>query len=715
MFNIENIDLSLAFSPLFFIIALLVIAAYSLYIYKHTIPEVSIPYKILLVSLRTLALILILLVIFEPVLNITKKDRIEPVNLVFVDNSKSIQIQDGTERKDITNNFLHDIKSSSLANRSEFYSFGRSVNKMSGDSLDHFSFSESVTNYSSVFNHSSLQHQNISSIIFISDGVITDGSNPIYSAEKLGIPVYTIGVGDTVRKNNLEIGKVLFNEYIYAGNPTAINIAILNIGYSDNKIKTSLFEDGVQLDSKEIILSSEGISNVSFSYTPKSAGEKKLTLAVSNLKNEITYADNKKTIFINVLNNKLNTLLLAGSPSSDLSFIKNMLAVDENLRVTTYTQINNTQFLEKVDVSKLLDSADILFLVGFPSQRTPSNLLEKVFNAIKIKNIPYFLVLSSSIDLARLKGIENELPFTIQRINYSPVEVQPQVSNDDLQNPLLQGGNKNVNDWEDMPPVFRPNSDFYAKPESNVLAKVKINNIPINSPLILTRKLGNKRSIAVLARDIWRWKLLTAEKNLDSFDRLIINSVKWLNTSEDQKMVNIRTSKKLYSPGEPVEFIAQVYDETFNPVENSELTIEVKSGNNNYQLTMNSLGSGLYEGSLPASTPGDYKYSGTANFNNKTLGRDNGMFSIGDVEIEMVNPQMDKEFLTLLSSLTGGKFYYGKEYKELIKMLENNNDNKPKNRIIKSEFFLWTNKWILFIIIFLFALEWFLRKRSGML
>jgi len=71
-----------------------------------------------------------------------------------------------------------------------------------------------------------------------------------------------------------------------------------------------------------------------------------------------------------------------------------------------------------------------------------------------------------------------------------------------------------------------------------------MNNIPSKTPLIVSRKLGNKRSIAVLAKDIWKWKLQTATKNLDLFDRFINSSVKWLNTSEDQKQVNIKTSKK---------------------------------------------------------------------------------------------------------------------------------------------------------------------------
>lgn len=715
MFNFEKINLSLSFSPLLFIFGLLLIVGYSVYIYRYTVPEVSTPYRLFLTALRSLALLLLLFIIFEPILNITKRNNITPVSLIFVDDSKSIQIQDGTNRKEIVKDFINGTGKSSIASKARFFSFGRNVNKVPVDSLGNLSFNESSTNYSNVFNLQDLTEQNISSIVFVSDGVITDGSNPIYTAEKLGIPIYTLGVGDTTKNNNLEIRKVLFNEYIYAGTPTAINMILLNTGFKDSKVTAALYEEGVQVDKKDITLSSDGTSNVNFNYTPKTAGERKLTLTVSNLKDELTYADNKKILYIRVLDSKLNTLVIAGSPSPDLSFIRNSLASDENLRVSTVTQVSSNKFLEKVDPNRAIDSANVLFLVGFPSSQTPASLLNKVISTIKTKNIPYFFILSASTDLNKLRSLETELPFNIQRVSNGFSEVQPYIPPNELQNTLVQNSSGNPDIWDNMPPVSRSNSEFSAKPESEVIARIKINNIPINSPLILTRKLGNKRSAAVLAKDIWRWKLQTAEKKIDAYDRLFVNSVKWLNTKEDQKMVTIKTSKKLYSLGEPIDFTAQVYDDTFNPVEDAEVTVNVSSGKDKYQLTMNSLGSGLYEGSLSANNPGDYLFSGSAKSNNKTLGNDNGKFSIGDVEIELINPRMDKDFLTSLSTQTKGKFFYGPNYKQLIQTLEQISEKKTQGKLIKSEITLWSNKWMLVAVILLFAIEWFLRKRSGML
>src|SRR3990170_6701607 len=98
MFGYEEINLQLSYSSLYFFIALILIGIYAFYVYRFTIPPVSRFKKILLVSLRTLALLTILFIFFEPVLSFTKKLILEPVNLIFIDNSRSVRIDDGTDR-----------------------------------------------------------------------------------------------------------------------------------------------------------------------------------------------------------------------------------------------------------------------------------------------------------------------------------------------------------------------------------------------------------------------------------------------------------------------------------------------------------------------------------------------------------------------------------------------------------------------------------------
>jgi hypothetical protein len=272
-----------------------------------------------------------------------------------------------------------------------------------------------------------------------------------------------------------------------------------------------------------------------------------------------------------------------------------------------------------------------------------------------------------------------------------------------------------VDAWNNLPPVYQPNVDLKSKPESDVISKIKINNTPMNRPLIVTRILGSQKSIAVLAADLWRWKLETAPKNLDLFNRFILSSVKWLNTKEDHKQFTLKTTKKLYSLGEQVEFNAQVYDQSFNPVTDAEIKVGIKSGDRNYEINLNSIGSGLYEGTFPSNQPGDYTYTGVGYKNNIRLGSDNGRFNIGETDIEMVNPTMNSEYLSLISNQTSGKFFYNSNYSELYSILKQIAVRSSKNKIEVSNINLWSNEWLLIAAILVFALEWFFRKRWGML
>jgi len=409
-------------------------------------------------------------------------------------------------------------------------------------------------------------------------------------------------------------------------------------------------------------------------------------------------------------------LLIAGSPSSDVSFIKNSLKSDNNLSISSITQVARDKFIEKDYSQKLIDSTNIIFLVGFPSKETPPQLLLSVLNEIKDKDKPFFITLSNGVDLLRLKSLQDELPFTVGNISGDYLEIQPDISVSESNNPLLQNNVTNpVNAWNNLPPVYQPNIDLKSKPESEVISKVKINNIPMNRPLILTRVLGSKKSIALLAADVWIWKLETATKNLDLFDRFILSSVKWLNTKEDHKEFSVKTTKKLYSLGEQVEFNAQVYDQTFNPVQDADVKVSIKSSNKNYDINLNSIGGGLYEGTFQADQAGDYTYTGEGYKNNNKLGSDEGKFNIGETDIEMVNPTMNSEYLSLLSNQTGGKFFYNSNYRSLYPILKEITAHSSKDKIEVSRINLWSNEQLLIAAILFFALEWFMRKRWGML
>lgn len=712
MFGFEKIDLSFSFNAVYFFIGLILIVVYSIFVYRFTLPPVSKFNKGILTLLRSLALILLLFIFFEPVLTLIKKQILTPLNYFFIDNSKSITIKDGTDRVSNLSSVTEILNSASINGEKYFYSFASDVHSINNDSLNKLNFNESSTDFSKIFSKINQIENNIASITIISDGVITQGSTPIYSAEKIGVPVFTVGIGDSSKKNDIEIKNVINNEFIYSETPTTILATILNKGFAGKTTQISLYENSHLVEQKSVTLDQSGVNSVSFDYTPKQSGEKKLSIRINSIQGESNSLNNQKVFYVDVLSNKINVLLIAGSPSSDLTFIKNTLTSDNNMRVNTLTQITPGNFLE-ANANAKLDSADIIYLLGFPTNSTSEDFLNRLANKLENKSTPFFLLLSGDVDIRKLNKINNFLPVSVSLIDKNYLSVQPDIQIAEIDNPIVQ--NNSGSEWNNLPPINQSIVTLSVKPESKVISKVKNNNQPRNNPLVVSRNFGSKRSVVLIGKDIWKWKLQTANKNLNLFDNFIISSTRWLNAPDDQNKVRIKTSKKIYSSGEVVEFSAQVYDESFNPVNEAEVKVIITGQIEKEEIVLNSIGAGLYEGTVSLNKNGDYNFSGSALLNNKSLGSDNGSFNIGDIDIEMTETRMNFEFLNQLSNQTNGSFFLPTEINSLITKLNETNKTATKEKLSTSEIRLWSDEWLLIIVILLFALEWFLRKRSGML
>ncbi|MCF8241037.1 MAG: hypothetical protein K9J16_06600 [Melioribacteraceae bacterium] len=707
--DINSIDLNLSFNLWYFIIGIAAIITYTIFSYRVTIPVISRSLKIFLIFTRTLAVSLILFLIFEPVVTITSEKIDLPVNMVFVDNSNSITAKDSIERMNDRNNLLDELNSSGVNNR--YFVFGNRIDSIQNRDLENLGTTEPISNYQSIFDFVSESKLNISSITVIGDGIFNTGINPLHTAEKLGIPVYTVGIGDTAIRKDIGINKAIYNQYMYTGKPAKITARIFNYGFENERVRVSLFVDNRLNKQSDLTLTNTGLSEVDFNFIPDEKGERKISIQVSQIDGESTFENNSKIFFVDVLDNRLNVLVI-GTPSPDFSFIKNSLAIDKDIDVNAFAQISEDIFTPGDNYMSLIDSADILFLVGFPNSNTPNSIIERVKS--KISNAaPFFIITADGIDLNLLSNFENYLPMKTGMIDYGFTEVQPWM--DDFGSTIFNSGSFDESVIKNLPPLLKSNSEFIPKVESEIWMRTKIKNVNFEDPLILSRAAGKFRSAAVLAKNIWRWKLAYNPEGDNVYDNLFSSITKWLNIKSDQKQVNAAATKRIYTQGENIEFTGQVYDQTFNPVDNADMVIKIKSDGNSYNVPMNSIGNGNYEGKLDINKPGDYTFIAAAELDGFQLGKDNGSFTITEIDLEQTDLRMNKDFLQTLANVTAGDFYYINYSDDLIPKLEKRINQSEVIKINKSEFEILNSDYILIIIITLLGIEWFLRKRAGML
>ena len=215
-------------------------------------------------------------------------------------------------------------------------------------------------------------------------------------------------------------------------------------------------------------------------------------------------------------------------------------------------------------------------------------------------------------DYSKLKILQEHLPFVFVSSRRQEFSAIPDINIDALSSPLLRvtGTDEDIKLWNNLPPLFKTETFFRVKPESEVVATIKVNNVALKDPLILTRDFQGKKTVAVLGYGLYRWKLLnSASRDItqqDLFETLINNSFKWLSVYEKNKQVNIRTTKKHYTQSEKIEFIGEVYDAAFVPLENATAVVDIGTGENKRQILLTSIGNGRYYGSVEGLSQGEY-------------------------------------------------------------------------------------------------------------
>jgi hypothetical protein len=703
----ENISFTFNSNLLVLIPLLFLVFAYTYFVYRFTIPTTSFFVKAFLFSLRSISLLLIITILFEPSLSLNYSIVEKPHNVLFMDNSTSIVNKDSLKRSEYVHKFISDFKNNTEGNVN-FFTFGKEVTKrVIGDNFK-LNFEEEATNFDNITN-SLKSKENISSVTIISDGIINDGSNSYSTFEKLGIPIYTVAIGDTTEPSDISIKKVSFNKLIYINKETEIKSRIKNSKLAGKKVFVTLRNRSGILEKKQILLNENGLNNVSFSYTPTLLGKQRLKIAVSQLSEEESLENNNYPFVLDVLNDKIKVLLLAGAPSADLSTLTQSLLRNDNIKLNKIIQISRNRFLDESNFETKLDSADIIVMIDFPSTNTPNKLLDNVKDLLQNKKTPFFIVLSQSLDYQKLSIFGKQLTFLVERVSKERISTQININSNN--NVLI----KNLNGWEKLSPIYTNTTLLKLKSGTTLIASGVNRNSGFQFPLIFSSKIASSRSIVLNGINFWKWRLQSDNSVNNLFNGFIANSVKWLYANNNQKRIFVNSTKEIYNSNEEIEFSGNIFDESLTPRSDAVITVKIKGENFEKSLKLSSIKDGKYEGKINISQPGDYNFVADISIPGEQNSRVNGKFSILKVNIENNNFVLNSNYLMFISNITSGKSFDINNYSNLFEEINRLSKLQTKKKIVETKYDIWTNEWTLVLIILLFAIEWFIRKRKGML
>ncbi|MBU3741803.1 MAG: VWA domain-containing protein, partial [Candidatus Kapabacteria bacterium] len=722
----ESISLLLASGPWWmFVLTAAIAGIVSWYAYRVTTPPLPAQRRTVLVILRAIALMCLLLALFEPILHVVRSEVETPTVAVLVDRSRSLDIADRSgARAQKLRDAVRSIQQQ-IGDRARIAVFDDRVElAATPGTFDTVTLRGSRTDIGAAlrWTGNNMAAQRFGGVVLVTDGNTNSGDEPVGIAERNGLPVLTVGIGDSVAPSDISIQSIDVPSTAVVGEQTLLGVDLAATSMQGNSAEVILSDDGREIGRQRVDLRERNQrQNLVFAYTPTSAGTKKITASVSSLDGEISTKNNTAASFLNVRSNKRGIVLIAGAPSPDVAFMRDALGADPTVRLQVFVQRQGGGFYGNAPTAAAFTDAAAIILVGFPVATTPTAVVGMVADAAR-RDRSLLFISSQDLDYSKLGPLADVLPFSVVSARPREMTVTADVTGSAAADPIMRlGTDDDAKRWNDLPPLYRTETFVDVRPQATVLATQRLNGVPMGDPLIVSRDDGERRQLAVLGHGIYRWRLLgkgpADARNgiaVDALSSFVDNSVRWLSANADRQRIRIAPTRSIYAAGEVVGFSATVNDATNAAVDDADVRVSVSGGGKTRDIVLASLGNGRYRSDLGVLPAGDYQYTGTAMRGTSKLGSDAGRFSVGDVNVEFLGTTMNVGLLRSIAEATNGTFVTPSTLDAGMQRLLN--DRRLADRTVTSErdIALWSSWWLLALAIALFSAEWFLRKRSGL-
>lgn len=695
-----------------------ILVAIAIFFYTRTLPPLSQKRRVVLITARAINFIILLSLIFQPVIHYMIQKTEKPTLALLFDNSGSMKINElyGL-RGDSLNYALNRLKrgwnNDSVIIRP--YRFAENLHLMEKDSLD---FTGTRTNISTAMTLilDSLLNYNIRSVLLLSDGIFNEGANPLMNAMKSPVPVFTVTVGDTLPKKDVEVAGVRFNPVVYAGDSMTVTVNLSQTGFTPTNALVRIRGDAGQTVAKTVLLPPSGFQkSVEFTLTPQTAGDFSYRVEIESLPGEMTSSNNHQQFILRVLKNKYRLFLISGQPSFDQRILIHILKQLPNIEMTVLTENRQGRFYEPDFQQLKPDSQDVFIFLGYPTRISDKNYLSAVLASIQKNDIPLFCMVNENTYLANLAPIEDIIPVTLKsrlsRTENSLVRITP----GGLLHPAtrLQDESQNRSQWwQELPPVTDFGRDLELHKTSSVLVTREAATEEDQVPLLMAASGKDNKSLLLAVSGFGNWHfLLQDDPARETFFRSLIDrGIRWLVSREDLQRIHIKPQRQVYQLGELVEFSGQVFDEFYREVNDAIVNVVIQG--DSFQIEDVIPNQGGYYAYRTASIPsGVYEYKIKATSRERLLGEVRGKFAVEQLALEWQETVANISLMKQLAGHTGGKHWRIREFLKNMHQFQ----FASQTQLLAHELVIWNSYYWLIAIITLLAIEWFFRKRWGLL
>ncbi len=689
------------FSPVFPILLLIVtlliciLLAWWSYQYISSIPSWK---KITLIGLRAGTLTILILLLFNPFLQYENVEIEKPSISVYLDNSQSVDITRGYyDGLSTYNQLIQELRNSFIDDYNyQFYLFDENV--YDGDEVD---ASGTSTNIQHVIEHMSENESESVASVLISDGIYTRGRNPVFSAQELSNPIFTIPIGDTTDVQDVRISNVDFNQIAYTNTSETIRVDIQQDGYAGESANVQLIEEGNLIESEEVRFSESSSSHeVRFTLEFDEPGFFEFEVNIPGLPEEFTLQNNIEIFTVEVLDDKTQILSLAFEVHPDVGAIRRVMASDQQNDVTQTTQLRNGVFAGP-NPMETNQEYDLIVLHGLPGQQ---GLVHDWLES----NSDTPIVVIQTPNSYQDSGRSTYFPHSVNASG-SILDIHLTMESERYSHPLLEYDEP---DFRRFPTLKSMRSRYNLSPLSATLLGAEYQRTATDIPILVTESDTDRRHVFVNAFGWHRFEKTTNEAVSDFYTQLFSNIVSWTATSPDDRNLVLEPAQSSFSESESVLIRGRLVNERGTHESDASIVLELNNGEeeSNQPYRMRSIGNGNYEIELGAFPQGFYEVNGTAEKGDRQIGQATTSFNISQSTLEFVNTKRNDQLLMQLSARTEGLFLSDNSLEPMFTLLEQMDKNESIERVEESiEYVSDLSFWFFIALLFLSA-EWILRR-----
>jgi len=651
-----------------------------IYIYKSYKDN----FKILF-SLRILLITILIFSLFNPVINYsTEKQNILQWALFF-DNSASMKYHKTPSLNSI-NLGIEELENRFNKEKISFssYSFDSKIlplrNKLNGNGES--------TNIGNVAEYIIQNENKLAGVILVSDGIPTEGSNPLSSFKNSELPIFSLGIGNKNSLIDIFINSIDAPTVAIKNERINVAIDIQSIGRINDQFSISLYDGSKLIGSKYVKLYGLGsTTTVNFQFEPKSLGRQKYRVQVSSVEDEVNIINNKQNFELLILKDKYKIALLTGSPNKNTSIIKKSLN-SKRIEVDHFIKISDTEFNKSIK-SFWQSSYDLIIFDNYPIDPLPLSFIRVLAKKILSHQSALMLIAGPNQIDESIKGLTSILG--LDEFNET----------DDSENMNYWEFTDSKIDMTDLPPLSQKLYINSSLEESKSIAI-----FDSGWPLLLRNIKGKIRTITLTSSDLN--KLYFYKNGYNAFANIFYDSIDWLLKSGVSSENYFRLNRDYFQQGEMAfvmgSRISQIdLDSTkfyLNIVDKDKVLFSKEI---EYNIELN-----RWEGQFRTPSPGDYLFQIHMNKNKKPI--QSTSFSVLESQIELNQVYLNEKLLIDISRINNGSYFNWDKKTNIFDHISQKGKREIKANVIKFK----DNIFILSLVIIFLCIEWIVRKQKGL-